>query len=771
MADVFISYSRADTRFAQDVVWSFEGNNLSVFYDRKIPATKEWPSVLARELATSKVVLVLWSHSSKRSTWVIREATEAHEADKLVIAWIDQSRQLPDRFELIQTIDIAGWQRGVASRKFDDLLEVVSRMVDQPKTKDLAETNLRELGITRNQSFVGRETALSSIRKLSALGSPPSIATIVGPSGIGKSQLAAEFAYRHRCSFVGIWWIDASDAMIDESCRRLAARLKVLPYYPTTLSDVMALLRERLSKGCHLLILDGLEAPSRLVGLQIDRPSQILVTTVRSDLPRDLVTQIYLDSFTPEESASLLGGNGDTDTLEKIAATVGHHPLALDLVHALLENYPDATLDEALDRLRRYNVGDDRNPINRVAREQHAAGYPLAVHQSLSLHLPELVGTPEGRILRLAAYCHTSGIPIDLFCSEFIELGISRDRARDLLHSLASRSVVTYRGTIALHALTQSAIRGDCEFEDYCPDLDELVSLLCQVFDDLPPDRWDLQQPYVPHALSAIQHVERIGNAGRAGFLANQVGVSLRLRGSYEMARRAFDSAYLLTQKRYGYGYGYGYVHESLSSILSNIAGLESLMGNTVTALEKYREAERILCQCRSSYDLSVARLKNNIGRTLTKLGECEEAYAHLTQAYEIAIEAGNLSLAAACINNLGLMALETGDLNIARGMFETADRLMRESMGTDHPERALVLHNLATVLEETGEKATASKMYEEALVLCMRYHGPRASETVGVATSLLDLSSVDALVRRQFGDDDANALREAILKNKENQL
>ncbi len=62
VADVFISYSSENTRFAQDVVWSFEGNNLSVLYDRKIPATKEWPIVLSRDLAMSKVVLVLWSH-------------------------------------------------------------------------------------------------------------------------------------------------------------------------------------------------------------------------------------------------------------------------------------------------------------------------------------------------------------------------------------------------------------------------------------------------------------------------------------------------------------------------------------------------------------------------------------------------------------------------------------------------------------------------------------------------------------------------------------
>lgn len=65
----------------------------------------------------------------------------------------------------------------------------------------------------RNVNFTGREDLLRQLHE--RLG--PGVMTAVVPhalrglDGVGKTQLAAEYAYRHRKDFDTIWWIPAED--------------------------------------------------------------------------------------------------------------------------------------------------------------------------------------------------------------------------------------------------------------------------------------------------------------------------------------------------------------------------------------------------------------------------------------------------------------------------------------------------------------------------------------------------------------------------------
>src|SRR2546430_4916689 len=62
----------------------------------------------------------------------------------------------------------------------------------------------------RNPNFTGRDDLLVRLRDrlASASGLPHAL---VGPGGVGKTQLATEYAYRHRDDYDLIWWIAAED--------------------------------------------------------------------------------------------------------------------------------------------------------------------------------------------------------------------------------------------------------------------------------------------------------------------------------------------------------------------------------------------------------------------------------------------------------------------------------------------------------------------------------------------------------------------------------
>jgi adenylate cyclase len=109
LADVFISYARADEAIARRVAKGLEASGFDVWWDAEIPAHRAYSEVIERNLEEAKAVVVLWSKAASASQWVRAEADFARNAGKLVQAQVDGTMpHMP--FNQIQCADLKGWR-------------------------------------------------------------------------------------------------------------------------------------------------------------------------------------------------------------------------------------------------------------------------------------------------------------------------------------------------------------------------------------------------------------------------------------------------------------------------------------------------------------------------------------------------------------------------------------------------------------------------------------------------------------------------------------
>lgn len=121
MADVFISYARADREKVQHLAAALEAEGLSLWWDRKLEGGAHFSKDIERELASAGAVMVAWSVASVESMWVLDEAGVGRDAGKLVPVRIDDTLP-PLGFRQQHAIDLSGWKAKKPHEGFDDLV-------------------------------------------------------------------------------------------------------------------------------------------------------------------------------------------------------------------------------------------------------------------------------------------------------------------------------------------------------------------------------------------------------------------------------------------------------------------------------------------------------------------------------------------------------------------------------------------------------------------------------------------------------------------------
>ena len=137
MADVFISYARADKARVAPLVAAIESKGWSVWWDPEISPGREFDDEIDTELQAAKAVLVVWTPTSVVSRWVRGEARDAAERGILVPVRFDQAR-LPIDVRAIHTTDLDGWREDSAHPAVQECLHALATMIERSQATQAA---------------------------------------------------------------------------------------------------------------------------------------------------------------------------------------------------------------------------------------------------------------------------------------------------------------------------------------------------------------------------------------------------------------------------------------------------------------------------------------------------------------------------------------------------------------------------------------------------------------------------------------------------------
>ncbi|MFE9612747.1 FxSxx-COOH system tetratricopeptide repeat protein [Streptomyces sp. NPDC006012] len=218
----------------------------------------------------------------------------------------------------------------------------------------------------RNPRFTGRDDLLTHIhQRLADAERGAAACTLLGMSGVGKTQLAAEYAHRFNTVYDLVWWVDSDDRTILRSrLGELAVKLG-LPVGGETGERVRAV-RDALRRGHPyanwLVVFDGWDDTEGVDTLLPEGSGHILVTS-RNRTWGDHMDVVEIPAFLRAESTAYLMRRAPHLTpveADEVAAEFGDVPLPLVQAAAWLgESGMDASGYLRMVRERRLSTVDE----------------------------------------------------------------------------------------------------------------------------------------------------------------------------------------------------------------------------------------------------------------------------------------------------------------------------------------------------------------------------------------------------------------------------
>ncbi|WP_443035282.1 FxSxx-COOH system tetratricopeptide repeat protein [Streptomyces sp. BE20] len=575
----------------------------------------------------------------------------------------------------------------------------------------------------RNPSFTGRSAVLEQLRNQLRGGMAavlPTPQTLYGLGGVGKTQVALEYAHRFMSDYDLVWWIDAEQTeLVAPALADLARRLGLR--VGDSVTEAAEAAREALRRGVPtsrwLLIFDNADEPTEIRRFFPGGSGHILVTS-RNQAWSGHAEALEVDVFTRGESVEHLcrraRGLSRPDA-DRVAEAVGDLPLAVEVAAAWLD-----TTGTPVDTY----VAQLQAEAARALAGTRPADYPTPVGATWNVSIARLrEQSPAAvRLLQLCAFFAPEPISMNLFYSDQMIRALVQYDA-DLSDKFMLGKVIQAIGRYALakvdagtnsfqvHRLVQAVIRAEMTDDEQEVAVHEVHRILTgarpSLGDTDDPANWPAFDEIWPHLSPSKAH--NCDEADTRQLLIDRVRY-LWKRGELDRARdlgHALDDEW--TRKL-------GENDRQTLLLRFQLANVLRSQGNYAEALaldESTLERQRALLGEHHPYTLMTA---GSLGADRRALGRFQAALdldrEILDQFRELFGDDNPRTLSMA--NNLAIDYRLVGDSEAARELDqETLDR-RTAVLGPRHPYTLSTKSNLARDLRELGDYQGSVELLQE---------------------------------------------------------
>ncbi|UCH97147.1 MAG: TIR domain-containing protein, partial [Candidatus Aminicenantes bacterium] len=429
MTKVFISFSHKDEKFVKEFHHRLKQAGVDCFCaSESIRVGDNWVLELAKELDECKYFVPILTPDFSQSDWCIKETIIFLKADPLsknrkILPLLRKKCKTPlDLYlEDIQYIDVSSEEK--FERNFPEIL-------NQIRGKGRAESQSikpRKFPLTKdfphqNSHFSGRDKILKDVRNTFLSGEATQIRQLLcGMAGVGKTQIAIEYAYRHINDYNLIGWIDSEDqTCILKSFQSFAESLP-LDREQLLGKKLVELVKQWLENNDGwLLIFDNAEEPKDINEFFPRSKCGHIIITSRHPNWGDWAKSFEILPMEEEEAVEFLKEiiNGEDESqIKKLAKELGYLPLALAQAAIYIRNLKES-IEDYLTLYRNYTR-------EILERDMKLKDYDKSVASALKLSIRAVeslvsidgkrkVGSDAVKLLKLFAFLGADNIPHEL---------------------------------------------------------------------------------------------------------------------------------------------------------------------------------------------------------------------------------------------------------------------------------------------------------------------------------------------------------------------
>jgi hypothetical protein len=617
----------------------------------------------------------------------------------------------------------------------------------------------------RNPGFTGREALLAAVREMLLAGDRTVVQALHGMGGVGKTQLAVEYAHRFADSYDLVWWITAEQpGLIGDQFMALAEGLDVVERESVlTEAARQAVLSELRRRDRWLLVFDNAEDPEPLAAWLPGGNGHVLITS-RTRRWAEVAVPVEVDVLVRSEAVVILRDRVPWLTeadANQVAEAMGDLPLGVvQAAGYMADTGTPAEVYLSLLKTRAGKVMDQGRP----------SSYPQSLAAVTQLAFDRLAAEDPAAADAVAAcaFLAPEPVPATWFSRAATELPAPLSRAaadlaawRGVLGRIGGRALarIDHRG-LQMHRLTQAILRDRLEPEQAATTRAwaEVILVASQPGEEDNPSSWPRWAQLMPHLL--VADLAATDNPGLR-WLACSASRYLLARGN---ARGSHDLASHLHEQwceRLGGDY------PQTLAIAYYLAQALRDMGRFAEALDFDQDT---LVRCRrilGDAHPNTLGSATSVALDLYRLGDFQAAryLGQDTLARKRSVLGGDHPSTLASANNLALALRALSDFEAARDVDQDTLARRRRVLGEDHPDTLTSASGLALDLRALGDAQAARDLDEDILARRRRVLGEDHPDTLASANNLAeDLRALGEAQAARDLDEDILARRRRVL-------